>query len=98
MTPSCWIYILTNKRQTTLYVGVTNDLRTRLWEHRTKRNRGSFSARYNLCILLYYEGFDSINEAITREKFIKGKTRKWKEALINAMNSEWTDLTDQFNK
>ena len=97
MTPSSWIYIITNKGKTTLYIGVTNDLRTRLWEHRTKRNPRSFSATYNLYILVYYEGFDSISEAIDREKFIKGKTRKWKEALINTMNPEWKDLTEHFN-
>src|SRR5688572_7836294 len=97
MTFSCWIYIITNSRKTTLYVGVTNDLRTRLWEHRTKRNSRSFSARYNLSVLVYYEGFHSISEAIEREKFMKGKTRKWKEELIRSINPSWRDLTDHFN-
>jgi predicted GIY-YIG superfamily endonuclease len=70
---SAWIYILTNKHHTTLYVGVTNDLPTRLWEHRTKRAPSSFSARYNLNELVYYEPFDSIVEAIKREKYIRKK-------------------------
>lgn len=73
---TAWIYILTNEYNTTLYVGVTNDLRTRLWEHRTKQNTESFAARYNLNKLVYYEGFALITEAIAREKFIKGKSRR----------------------
>ena len=94
---SSWIYILTNQHNTTLYVGVTTDLRTRLWEHRTKRNPGSFTARYNLAKLVYYEGFDLVTEAIDREKFIKGKTRKWKEDLIRKLNPDWNDLTVLFD-
>jgi len=92
--PSAWIYILTNERNTTLYVGVTNDLPTRHWEHRTKRNPKSFSAQYNLSKLVYFEPFDSIIEAIKREKYIKGKSRKWKEELINSINPEWKDLKE----
>jgi putative endonuclease len=77
MLASSWVYIITNVHRTTTYIGVTNDLSTRLWEHRTKQDPRSFSARYNLSIL-FYEGFESIVEAIAREKYIKGKTRKWK--------------------
>jgi putative endonuclease len=87
------IYIITNKYNTTLYVGVTNAITTRIWEHRTKRNRSSFSGRYNLYKLVYYEAFESITDAISREKVIKGKSRAWKEALINSMNPTWDDLT-----
>jgi putative endonuclease len=76
-----------------LYVGVTNNLPTRLWEHRSKSDERSFTAKYNVFELIYYEGFNSIVEAIAREKFIKGKSRKWKEALIQTMNPEWLDLT-----
>jgi putative endonuclease len=74
-----WVYIITNKLDTTLYTGVTNDLPTRLWEHRTKQNPSCFSARYNLYKLIYYESFELIADAIHREKHIKGKTRIWKE-------------------
>jgi putative endonuclease len=88
-----WIYILTNDRHTVLYVGVTNNLATRLWEHRSQSDQRSFTARYNVCKLIYYEGFNSIVEAIAREKLIKGKSRKWKEALIQQVNPEWIDLT-----
>lgn len=90
-----FVYIITNRHHTTLYTGVTNDLRTRLWEHRTKQNAGSFSAKYNLCKLVYFETFDSIEDAIRREKYIKGKSRKWKAALIEKMNPRWEDLTDR---
>jgi putative endonuclease len=88
-----WVYIITNNRHTVLYVGVTNKLATRLWEHRTKQNPTCFTARYNIHKLIYYEGLDSIVEAIAREKFIKGKSRKWKEALVQKMNPDWNDLT-----
>jgi putative endonuclease len=66
---------------------------TRLWEHRSKSDERSFTARYNVCKLIYYEAFNSIVEAIAREKFIKGKSRKWKEALIQQANPDWHDLT-----
>lgn len=96
MLPVAWIYIITNKHNTTLYVGVTNNLTRRLGEHRTKRNPKSFTARYNLNKLVYYESFQFIREAIAREKYIKGKTRKWKEALINSMNPHMDDLSSEF--
>jgi len=94
MRASAYIYILTNKARTTLYVGVTDDLPSRLWQHRTKQSPRSFTARYDLSILVYYEGFTWISNAIKREKYIKGKTRKWKEELIRAKNPVWRDLTD----
>jgi putative endonuclease len=95
MRHCAWIYILTNKSRTTLYVGVTTDLPTRLWEHKTKRYPKSFTARYNVNLLVYYEGFDGIVEAIEREKYIKGKSRKWKEELINKMNPSSEDLSER---
>jgi putative endonuclease len=88
-----WVYILTNHRHTTLYVGVTNNLSTRLYEHRTKQNPKSFTARYNICKLVYYEGFDVITTAIAREKYMKGKSRRWKEDLIKTMNPSMEDLS-----
>jgi putative endonuclease len=98
MPASAWVYILTNKHNTTLYVGVTNDLPTRLWEHRTKQNPKSFTSRYNLYKLVYYEGHELITEAIEREKYIKGKTRQWKELLINTDNKAWNDLSTEIPK
>jgi putative endonuclease len=95
MLPSAFVYIVTNKTKTTLYVGVTTDLPTRLWEHKTKQSPTSFTARYNVYYPIYIEGFELLTEAIKREKYIKGKTRKWKETLINSVNPQWEDLTSQ---
>lgn len=95
MLTCAWVYIVTNDHRTTLYVGITNDLPTRLWEHRTKQNPKSFTATYNLHIPIYYEPFELITDAIEREKYIKGKTRKWKEELINKTNPGWIDLTGE---
>ena len=91
-----WVYILTNHpRHTTLYIGFTTDLPTRLWEHRTKQNPKSFSAQFNLSKLVYYEGFEDPDQALKRERFIKGKSRKWKEELINKGNPDWRDMTEE---
>ncbi len=95
MLPAAFVYILTNKHHTVLYVGMTTDLRTRLWEHQQKINPKSFSARYIVIVPIYYEGFDSIEATRERELFIKGKTRKWKEELINSMNPNWNDLSEE---
>ncbi len=89
------VYILTNKNKTTLYVGVTSDLGSRMRQHLNKSFPKSFSARYNLTILLYMEHFSTIEEAIQREKYIKGKTRAWKNELINASNPKWVDLASE---
>ncbi len=86
------VYILTNKHNTTLYTGVTSDLRVRLWEHKSKYYPKSFSARYNLNKLVYFEFYDSIEEAIAMEKYVKGKSRAFKEGLIEKENPEWKDL------
>lgn len=93
MLATAWIYILTNKNNTTLYIGVTNDLSSRLWEHKTKQNPKCFTAKYNLYKLIFYKGFDTIEGAIEQEKYIKGKKRKWKNELIQSVNAEWKDLT-----
>lgn len=86
------IYIMTNRKKTTLYVGVTSDLISRVLEHRQKKYPGSFTSRYNLNYLVYFEHFSHIEEAIAREKQIKGGSRAKKEALINSVNTEWRDL------
>lgn len=86
------VYIMTNRHHTTLYTGVTSNLPVRIWEHRHKVYPNSFTAHYNLEKLVYYESFTSIEEAIEREKQIKGYVRKKKDSLINAMNPEWRDL------
>jgi putative endonuclease len=88
---------MTNKHNTTFYVGMTNNLSTRVWEHRTKRNPKSFTAKYNLDKLVYYEGQETIIDAIAREKFIKGKSRQWKIDLIQKTNSNFDDLFDRID-
>ena len=90
-----YVYILTNKTKTTLYCGVTSHLAKRVSEHRKKLNPSSFTARYNLNILVYYEGFQRIEEAIAREKQIKSGSRAKKEELINSMNPDWKDLSEE---
>ena len=87
-----FVYILTNKNKTTLYVGVTNNLQRRISEHKNHHNVKSFTAKYNIEYLMYFEKFDSIIEAIAREKQIKAGSRVKKEALINVLNPEWVDL------
>ena len=92
------VYILTNQTNTTLYIGVTSDLYSRIVEHREKKYPRSFTARYNLNKLVYYEGYHSIEEAIAREKQLKAGARKKKEDLIHSMNPEWKDLFEEISK
>ena len=87
-----YVYIVANKRKTTLYTGMTNDLLRRMYEHKTRQTKG-FSKRYNLTNLMYYEETSSVDEAIAREKEIKGWVRRKKVALIDGSNAEWEDLS-----
>jgi putative endonuclease len=91
-----FVYITTNLNKTVLYTGVTNDLERRIWEHKedVKNESRSFAARYNCTHLIYFEHFDFIEDAIDREKEIKGWLRKKKEALVNTLNPEWNFLED----
>ncbi len=86
-THNYFVYILTNANKTTLYVGVTNDIRNRIYWH--KQNRSGFTYRYRCFHLLYFEHFKYINNAIEREKQIKKWRREKKEALINSKNPDW---------
>jgi len=88
-----YIYILTNKNHTVLYTGVTSNLPNRMYEHRTGFFKGAFTSKYNVDKLVYFEGFTRIEEAIAREKQIKGGSRQKKLDLINRFNPEWKDLT-----
>jgi putative endonuclease len=96
MLPTAWVYFLTNRHNSTLYTGVTTDLSTRLWEHQSEQQKKSFSARYNLYKLVYVEPFPTLVEAIRREKYLKGKSRAFKEALIHKANPDWNDLSNNF--
>ena len=89
-----FVYILTNKNKSVLYTGVTSNLKGRIEQHKSRKHPDSFSARYNLSKLVYYERLDTIGEAIIREKKIKGGSRKKKLDLINSTNQEWNDLSD----
>jgi putative endonuclease len=85
------IYILTNDRHTVLYTGVTNNLQRRISEHRA--GFSSFTSRYNVHKLVYFEEFHEVNDAIAREKQIKGGSRQKKVALIDGTNPDWRDLS-----
>ena len=86
------VYIMTNQWNTTLYTGVTSDLPKRIYQHKNKIYNESFSARFNLTKIVYFEAFHSIEEAIHREKQIKAGSRSKKIALVNKINPEWKDL------
>ena len=88
-----YVYIITNKRNGTLYIGVTNNLIRRIYEHKNKLVNG-FSKKYGLDKLVYFEEYITIEEAIKREKYLKGKKRKYKIELIESMNKMWNDLYD----
>ncbi len=92
---SGFVYILANMNNTVLYTGVTNNLELRLEEHAKKINPKSFTSRYNVNKLVYYESFFLIGDAIAREKQIKAGSRKKKELLINRINSGWRDLSHE---
>ena len=87
-----YTYILTNKNHTVLYIGVTNDLKRRLKQHKQKSNKG-FSGKYNVEKLVYFESSRYVENAIKREKQLKKWNRAWKENLINEMNPDWNDLS-----
>lgn len=87
-----YTYILTNKNHTVLYIGVTNDLKRRLKQHKQKSNKG-FTGKYNVEKLVYFESSPYVENAIKREKQLKKWNRSWKENLINEMNPEWNDLS-----
>lgn len=93
-----YIYIMTNQNNTVLYTGVTSNLRNRAFEHREKIFKSSFTNRYNVNKIVYFEFFQNIEEAIAREKQIKGGSRAKKEALINDFNPQWKDLYDEIEE
>ena len=88
-----YVYITTNKRNTVLYTGITNNLEKRIFEHKNKLIKG-FTSKYNVAKLVYYEIFNSPKEAIVAEKKIKGWTRQKKIDLIRSMNKKFEDLIE----
>ena len=90
-----YVYIMFNKRNGTLYTGVTSDLTQRIYEHKQSIYPDSFTAKYHCNKLGYYESFQYINDAIEREKHIKSQSRKYKLDLIESINPDWLDLSEQ---
>jgi len=88
-----YVYLLTTKNNTTIYIGLTSNLIKRVLEHKTKKYKG-FTSKYNCDKLVYFEEFTSIDQAISREKQLKSGNRKRKEELINSINPEWDDLSE----
>jgi putative endonuclease len=91
MSRRYFVYILSNTRRGVLYVGVTNDLSRRVFEHKSKLVPG-FTRKYGVVVLVYFEEYASIIEARTREAILKRWRRAWKIALVETLNPEWHDL------
>ena len=94
MSKGGYVYIMSNKTRTVLYIGVTSDLETRVYQHR-KGIGSKFTQRYQCKYLIYFELFDHIESAIAREKVLKKWNRKWKEELITSSNPKLRDLWDK---
>ena len=88
-----YVYIITNKPSGTLYIGSTSDLEGRIWEHKNKEFKYSFSDTYNLYKLVYYEECDNSSEMVSRERNLKDWHRSWKIELIEKDNPKWKDLS-----
>ncbi len=89
-----YVYILANGTNVALYIGVTNDLKRRVYEHKQKLAKG-FSEKYGIDKLVYYEIFDDPENAIIREKRLKGGSRAKKNRLVESLNPQWRDLYDE---
>lgn len=90
-----YVYLLTNRHNTVLYTGVTNNLERRVHEHKTKAIPG-FTAQYNVNKLVYFEETINVQAAIAREKEIKGWRREKKDALVDSINPDWKDLSEEW--
>ena len=90
---NAYVYFMASNNNNALYVGVTNNLERRVWEHKNKVNANSFTSKYNCHKLVYYEHMNSIRVAIAREKQLKNWKREWKNELIGKQNPDWTDLS-----
>ncbi len=90
-----FVYIMTNKHKTALYIGVTNNLCRRVYEHKNHINDNSFTAKYNLEYCVYYEEFKDFGIAIRREKELKKWNRQKKEELISKLNPDWKELVTE---
>ncbi|MBQ7977544.1 MAG: GIY-YIG nuclease family protein [Clostridia bacterium] len=89
-----FVYIITNNHNTVLYIGVTNDIVRRVYEHKNGFVDG-FTKRYNLCKLVYYEEYNDVNDALAREKQLKGWKREKKNLLVERLNPNWQDFSTE---
>tara|TARA_B100000315_G_scaffold260882_1_gene326779 strand:- start:2285 stop:2590 length:306 start_codon:yes stop_codon:yes gene_type:complete len=90
-----YVYIMTNKRNTVLYTGITNEIGRRIHEHKSGSNPKSFTSRYSINKIVYIESYDSVEDVIMREKQIKKGPRKRKIQLIESINPKWEDLSNE---
>jgi Predicted endonuclease containing a URI domain len=95
MDKNYFVYILASKRNGTLYIGVTNNLERRMYEHKNKLI-GGFTKKYSVDKLVHYEMTNDVRSAIQREKQLKKRNRKWKLELIEKENPEWKDLSEEW--
>lgn len=93
-----YVYFFTNKNNTVIYTGFTDDIERRVNEHKEKVSNKSFTARYNCNKLIYFKEFQDANDTLHREKQLKRYRRKWKENLINEKNSDWVDLSSSVER
>ena len=93
MTDTFYIYLMTNKNNTVIYTGMTNDIQRRTWEHKFEKG-SKFTNKYNCHKLVYFEALDTAEEALEREQQIKAGSRAKKELLINKENPDWKDLSE----
>jgi len=93
MSDDAYVYFMANKNNTVLYVGVTNNLERRVWEHKNEINKSCFTNKYRCHKLVYYEHTNNIYVAIEREKQLKNWKREWKDELIGKQNPDWVDLS-----
>ena len=97
MTELWYVYIMSNKKDGVIYIGVTNNIEERVKEHKLKLYKNSFTAKYNCDKLVYFETYQEGSKAVTRERQFKKWKRSWKIELIEEMNPEWNDLTINWN-
>ena len=97
MGKDAYVYFMTNTNNSVLYVGVTNNLERRVWEHKNNINTNSFTGKYKCHNIVYFEHMNDIEAAVAREKQLKNWKREWKNELIEKQNHKWVDLCVEYN-
>ena len=97
MGKDAYVYFMTNTNNSVLYIGITNNLERRVWEHKRNMNLDSFTVKYKCHKLVYFEHTNDIASAIAREKQLKNWKREWKNELIEKQNPKWVDLSVEYN-